>query len=101
MSLVRADAKKPRQRFKVVAERRTRKAIKALRLVAACLEKPWYRWTQVQANEIVKALEEELARIRAIRDGKELVTFTLMEAPSERRENFDGPDCEALPLGTR
>lgn len=61
-----------RARFLALAEKRTRKALKALDLVARVLNRSTYEYEDEEADTILSALEEQLARVDEARMPKDL-----------------------------
>jgi ribosomal protein L7/L12 len=69
-----------REKFVILAEARTKKAIKAIRVIAKLGNKNAYEFTEADVNKIARALSREIELMKARMSssgGKETVDFTL------------------------
>lgn len=72
-----APRKTPRERFLEVAPKRTQKVLDAMRLLGRCGNRTTYGYEKDEATKIIKAIEDELARMKSRFDGNEATTFKL------------------------
>lgn len=73
------------KRFERVAEARTIRVIVMMRRLARCANKTNYKYGQEQADKIVRALEDEVARLKGA-FGHRPVEFTLQDDPQRAEE---------------
>jgi len=59
-----AKMSKKREKFVELAEKRTARAIKGIRVIGNLSNKGIYEYTEDDVNKMVKALEKELKRLR-------------------------------------
>ncbi len=69
--------KTPRERFLEVAPKRTQKVLDALRLLGRCGNRVTYEYQREEVQKIIKAVEDELARMKSRFDDNEPTTFKL------------------------
>jgi hypothetical protein len=69
--------KTPRERFLIVAERRTIRILKNLRLLANCSKRGAYEYTEEDTQKIFDAIQQELDRAKAAFADKKTLNFRL------------------------
>jgi hypothetical protein len=69
--------KTPRERFLTVAEKRTLRVLKDLRLLGNCGNRRAYEYSEEDVEKVFGAIERELARTRAKFEGDKDIDFTL------------------------
>ena len=77
---IRKNGTEKRAKFVELAERRTRNAIKGIRVIGKLGNKNAYEFTEADVNKIAKALTREIELMKARMSstgGKESVDFTL------------------------
>jgi len=68
-----------RARFVRVCERRTRKAMKAIRLLSKCFLSPWYEYDRRDIEQVARVMDEEVARIHGTIANLDEPTFSLRD----------------------
>ena len=58
-------ANRKRQKFRELAEKRTNKAIEAIRLIGNLSNRQLYEWEETEVKKIVKALRDSLNEVEA------------------------------------
>lgn len=82
--------KTKRERFLTVAEKRTVKVLKAIRLLGNCGSRPAYEYSEPEVAKIFHAIQRELDRARDRFGGPTAIDFSLGDDDDDDAEEIDG-----------